>query len=144
MIKLQTVIYMSITVIDSLNSESTNIGNVTYLLSSRKLATSYPRLWHHLRGIGKSRGGPPTLGPAYPFCTLSWPWTRRLHSKPHERSRVASDPPDAFDGRNVRTLAASAFISPYQPNSQDEKPFVDALTDILGVAPGDHLHLTVL
>ena len=46
---------------------------------------------------------------------------------------------DAFEGRNVRTFAAFAFISPYQPNSQDEKPFVDALTDILGVAPGDHL-----
>ena len=46
---------------------------------------------------------------------------------------------DAFDGRNVKTFAAFAFISPYQPNSQDEKPFVDALTDILGLAPGDHL-----
>ncbi len=45
---------------------------------------------------------------------------------------------DAFDGRNVKTFAAFAFISPYQPNSQDEKPFVDALTDILGLAPGDH------
>ncbi len=42
-------------------------------------------------------------------------------------------------GRNVKSFAAFAFVSAYQPNSQDEKPFVDALTDILGAPPGDML-----
>ena len=46
---------------------------------------------------------------------------------------------DLFEARTVKTFAAFAFISPYQPSSLDEKPFVDALTDILGAAPGDHL-----
>ena len=42
-------------------------------------------------------------------------------------------------GRNVKTFAGFAFVSAYQPNSQDEKPFVDALTDLLGAPPGDRL-----
>ena len=46
---------------------------------------------------------------------------------------------DLLAARNVKTFAGFAFVSAYQPNSQDEKPFVDALTDILGAAPGDML-----
>ena len=46
---------------------------------------------------------------------------------------------DALAARNVKTFAGFAFVSAYQPNSQDEKPFVDALTDILGAGPGDLL-----
>ena len=96
-----------------------------------------------LKGIRKSRGGPPSWDLLIAFVVhCHGPGLRCFIQSPHERSRVASGPQthqDAFDGRNVRTFAAFAFISPYQPNSQDEKPFVDALTDILGVAPGDHL-----
>ena len=44
-----------------------------------------------------------------------------------------------LSGRNVKTFAGFAFVSAYQPNSQDEKPFVDALTDLLGAPPGDML-----
>ena len=46
---------------------------------------------------------------------------------------------DALAARNVKTFAGFAFVSAYQPNSQDEKPFVDALSDILGAPPGDML-----
>ena len=46
---------------------------------------------------------------------------------------------DSFEARNVKTFASFAFISPYQPSSQDEKPFTDALTDILGADPADYL-----
>ena len=46
---------------------------------------------------------------------------------------------DAFEARRVATFANFAFISPYQPNSLDEAPFVQALKDILGVEPGDFL-----
>ena len=46
---------------------------------------------------------------------------------------------DAFEARRVTTFANFAFISPYQPNSGDEAPFVDALKDILRSEPGDFL-----
>ena len=46
---------------------------------------------------------------------------------------------DLFEARNVKTFAAFAFNSRYQPSSLDEKPFVDALTDVPGASPGDHL-----
>ena len=46
---------------------------------------------------------------------------------------------EAFEGRQVKTYATFAFISPYQPNSADEKPFADAIKDILGAEPGDYL-----
>ena len=46
---------------------------------------------------------------------------------------------DSFEARRVATFANFAFISPYQPNSLDEAPFVLALKDILGVEPGDFL-----
>ena len=46
---------------------------------------------------------------------------------------------DAFEARRVATFANFAFISPYQPNSIDEAPVVQALKDILGVEPGDFL-----
>ena len=46
---------------------------------------------------------------------------------------------DLLAARNVKTFAGFAFVSAYQPNSQDERPFVDALSDFLGAAPGDML-----
>ena len=46
---------------------------------------------------------------------------------------------DAFEARQVRTYATFAFISPYQPNSADETPFVDAIKNIIGADPGDYL-----
>ena len=46
---------------------------------------------------------------------------------------------DLLAARNLKTFAGFAFVSAYQPNSQDEKKFVDALSDILGAAPGDML-----
>lgn len=45
----------------------------------------------------------------------------------------------AFERRKVSTYAAFAFICPYQPTGNDEKPFTDALEDILGGPPGDYL-----
>ena len=46
---------------------------------------------------------------------------------------------DAFEARRVVTFASFAFISPYQLNSGDEAPFVEALKDILRAEPGDFL-----
>ena len=45
----------------------------------------------------------------------------------------------AFQARRVSTYAAFAFVCPYQPSGQDEKPFTDALEDILGGPAGDYL-----
>ena len=44
-----------------------------------------------------------------------------------------------FEARRVNTFANFAFISPYQLNSGDEAPLVDALKDILRSELGDFL-----
>ena len=43
----------------------------------------------------------------------------------------------AFENRRVLIYASFAFICPYQPS--DEKPFTNALEEILGSPPGDYL-----
>lgn len=41
----------------------------------------------------------------------------------------------ALADQNLATFGQFAFLSGFQPGSTDEKPFVDALTKILGQAP---------
>ena len=45
----------------------------------------------------------------------------------------------AFENRRASTNASFAFICPYQPSSQDEKPVTDALENLFGSPPGDYL-----
>ena len=51
--------------------------------------------------------------------------------------------PEAYiktlEARKVTTFSAFAFISAYQPSSQDESPFIAALKSYLGEDPKDHL-----
>lgn len=45
----------------------------------------------------------------------------------------------ALEDKNVKTFSAFAFISAYQPSSQDESPFIAALKSYFNEDPKDHL-----